>query len=421
MEKRIKKLSLNFRKLLKEASAQSASLGYELYLVGGVVRDLLLKKSVFDLDLVVEGDAIELVRHLKRDYNKHHTFGTATVYFDEHKIDFATARLESYSHPGALPRVKPAPLADDLKRRDFTINAMAISLNKGSYGQLIDLYSGLSDLKKGVVRFLHNNSFTDDPTRILRAIRFEQRFKFRIEKNTLNHMEAAISNGAILSVNPHRLRDELILLLKEPKPYRYIKRVNKLVGFSFLSPKSRKALIVDYELIRRVQTALSFYKKKFRKHRKIDDWVVYLAAIILSKSAGKIEEFIHCFGLRKSERLRILSIKKNISKIKLLNRQLKPASLYRIMEPLSFESLIFFYAYYPQKMIRKNIIYFMDKLATVTLKIRGKDLIKLGIAPSRLYSEVMGKTLNAKIDKSLKSKRDEISEARKIIRRLKTK
>jgi len=185
---RLKKLSPQFKKVLKVSSALANSLGFKVYLVGGVVRDLILEKEVFDLDVVVEGDAIvfarELSKRLKSSFKKHHAFGTAVVEFDGHKIDFATARTEHYIHWGALPKVKPAALKQDLFRRDFTINAMAVSLNKKDYGKLIDLYNGLHDLRKGLVRALHKESFLEDPTRIIRAIRFEQRFSFKIEKDT---------------------------------------------------------------------------------------------------------------------------------------------------------------------------------------------------------------------------------------------
>ena len=163
MVNRLKSLSSEFVTVLKESSSLADSLGFKVYLVGGVVRDLILERKVFDLDIVVEGNAIvfadKLSELLGEKLHRHHSFGTATVDFREHKIDFATARTETYSHQGVLPKVSPASIVEDLFRRDFTINAMAISLNKEDYGKLIDLYDGLGDIKKKLIRVLHNKSF----------------------------------------------------------------------------------------------------------------------------------------------------------------------------------------------------------------------------------------------------------------------
>ena len=237
MKNKLKKLSPEFKQLLKASSLLADSLGFNIYLVGGVVRDFLLAREVLDLDIVVEGDAIilakDLAKHLKTNFKKHHAFGTSTVYFAGHKIDFATARTEIYHHDGALPRVTPASLGEDLSRRDFTINAMAISLNKSDYGRLIDLFDGAEDLEKGLIRILHDKSFLDDPTRIFRAIRFEQRFSFKIEVNTFKLMKKYLQFGALKSIASYRIQKEIKLILKEPSPKRYIKRIEGLTGLSF--------------------------------------------------------------------------------------------------------------------------------------------------------------------------------------------
>ena len=269
MVNRLKKLSPQFRSILKSSSALANSSGFDIYLVGGVVRDLILKRKVFDLDIVVEGNAIafakELAGLLKSEFRRHHSFGTATINFDGHKIDFATARTEKYSHRGALPKVSPASLDKDLLRRDFTINAMAISLNKADYGKLIDIYNGLEDLEKGLIRVLHPVSFQDDPTRILRAIRFEQRFSFEIEPGTFKLMKKALKEQSLELVGPHRLRDEIILILKESKPSNYIKRIKELVGFSFIG-KAIELGRMSFLLLARIEEAVLYYEKRFKKH-----------------------------------------------------------------------------------------------------------------------------------------------------------
>ncbi len=421
MKNRLKRLSPQFQHILKICSSLAKPLGFDIYLVGGVVRDLILGKGVFDLDIVVEGEAIKLAKaladSLKSDFNRHHAFGTATVNVGQHKIDFATARSESYSHWGALPKVRPDFLAKDLLRRDFTINAMAISLNKGSFGDLIDLYNGAQDLKKGLIRVLHTDSFLDDPTRILRAVRFEQRFCFKIEPNTFKLLKEALAQNALQFVNPHRLRDELILILKEPKPYRYIKRIKELEGFSFVDKKIRLNK-QDFRVFLRAERVIKCYQKKLRKHRSLQAWTIYLAAILAKLSARRLEKVLHDFGFKKGERIIISSIKAGMLKIKRLDKKLKAHVIYRILNPYSFESVLFFYAYHNRSKLRKNIEYFLDELVNARLKTKGRDLQKLRLQPQTLYNKILQRLLYVKIDKGLKTKKEELEEAKKIFKRL---
>ncbi|MBU2504157.1 MAG: hypothetical protein KKB89_00005, partial [Candidatus Omnitrophica bacterium] len=438
MVDRLKKLPSELKKILTIASRQATSSGVKIYLVGGVVRDLIKGKINFDLDIVVESDAIifarEYANYLGGEFKKHHAFGTATVYLGEHKVDFATARRETYPRWGALPVVVPAALEDDLARRDFTINAMAVSLNKGDYGRCLDLYNGLSDLSKGLIRVLHKDSFLEDPTRILRAIRFEQRFSFKIEKNTFKLMREALGREALKFIHPHRLRNELVLILKEPKPRIYIGRIEKLINFSILDKtppskvlggsipvdKSIKLDREDFKLFLRIEKTVSFYQEKFKKLKEIEEWFVYLAAILVKLSEPEILQFVESFGLRKEHRVKMLSIKKNLSKIKRLNRELRPHAIYHFFQLLSFEAIVFFYAYYPEKKIRENIEYFLDKLVNVTLFVKGEDLKKLGMKPVNLYSKLLRRLLYVKLDDKLKTKQEEIRQAKVIFRKLKS-
>jgi tRNA nucleotidyltransferase (CCA-adding enzyme) len=421
MVNRLKKLSPEFKKILKLSSQIAASLGYQIYLVGGVVRDLILDREVLDLDIVVEGKAIrcaqKLAKALKGSFNKHHAFGTATVYFAKHKIDFATARTEEYHHWGMLPKVKPATLDEDLFRRDFTLNAMAVSLNKGSYGTLIDLNSGLSDLSKGLIRVQHPKSFLDDPTRILRAIRFEQRFGFRIEKSSFKLLKDANQLKALSFVNPHRLRDELILILKELKPYPYLKRIQKLIGFWFIDKKLSLSQN-DFKIFLKVESALLYYKKGHPDSRKLQEWIIYLSGLLVKLSPGKINKILHEFGFRKTERAIVTSVKSGVSKIKKLNRRSKSYLTHKILDDYSFESIIFFYAYYSSKNIRAKISEFLKELVKVRLKVKGEDLKRIDLKPQVLYGKLLKKLLYAKIDKGLKSKKDELREARIIFEEL---
>jgi tRNA nucleotidyltransferase (CCA-adding enzyme) len=202
------------------------------YLVGGAVRDLLRGAGAVDLDLAVEGDARSVARtladRLGGSVREHERFGTATVRADELSFDLATTRTETYDEPGALPRVAAAGLAEDLKRRDFTINALAIGLAGDDLGHLYDPYGGQADLAAGVVRILHGASFLDDPTRLLRAVRYETRLGFRMDEATERGARAAIAEDAMSTVSGARVRDELMDLLAEHEAPAAVERMRDL-------------------------------------------------------------------------------------------------------------------------------------------------------------------------------------------------
>jgi tRNA nucleotidyltransferase (CCA-adding enzyme) len=421
MKDKLKKLPPEFKRILKSASKLAGDFGCRISLVGGVVRDLLLGGDVFDLDIVVEGDAIafvsQLAQRLRGDYTKHHAFGTATVYFNSHKIDFATARTEIYSHWGVLPKVKPAGLLEDLQRRDFTINAMAIGLNHDDYGKVIDFYGGLSDLNKGLLRVLHKESFLEDPTRILRGTRFKERFGFAFEPRTQALLKQASSKRVLNLVSPHRLRDELICMLKEPSPYRCLKALDRLGSLYFIDKKvtlDKQAAV----LFRRINSAVAWYDKTFKNHRRLDQWIIYLAAILVSLSQKRIENLLSEFGFKKGERIIVVSIKKGIKSANQINRKKEPYNIYEYLKNYSFEAVLFFYAYFNDKHSRRNIEYFFKALACIRLDTRGRDLKDMSLSPSALYGKALQGLLKAKIKKGLSGKEQELKEVEKIFRRL---
>ena len=238
MEKFVKNISKKMKavlpedvlSLLRKIGETAGAMGYRAFLVGGVVRDILLGRKNLDLDIVVEGEGIRvggaLARELDAGLVVHKKFGTCTVSTDKGmKIDFATARREIYPHPAALPDVEPSSIEDDLRRRDFTINAMAVSLNKSSFGRLIDLFEGEEDLKSGRIRVMHDRSFIDDPTRIFRAVRFEARFGFKIDGHTEGLIKDAVRIDMAGKLSGHRRDKELSLVKKEAEPARIIKRI----------------------------------------------------------------------------------------------------------------------------------------------------------------------------------------------------
>ncbi len=219
--------------LLRRIGNAASSNGFRAFIVGGIVRDILSAVRNIDLDIVIEGDAIKLGEELAEECNAkivtHKVFGTCTITTkDNLKVDLATARRETYEKPAALPSVVFASLKDDLARRDFSINAMAVSINDEDFGDLIDPFKGESDLLHGSIKVLHGKSFIDDPTRIFRAVRFESRPGFIIEERTLLLAKEAIKDGMIGRLSKYRVKKELALISKEENREKAIKRLAEL-------------------------------------------------------------------------------------------------------------------------------------------------------------------------------------------------
>ena len=214
-------------------AVQAVSGAFEgVYLVGGAVRDVLMGEPNFDVDIAVEGDGIALGEALAEALGgrvvPHDRFGTAIVVYDGGRVDVATARTEFYDSPGALPTVEQASIRQDLYRRDFTINAMAASLKGEDFGRLVDYFGGLRDLENGVVRVLHNLSFIDDPTRIFRAIRYENRYGLSMDAHTLSLARACVEMNLVGELSSARLRDELQALLSEARVDDSVRRLAEL-------------------------------------------------------------------------------------------------------------------------------------------------------------------------------------------------
>lgn len=217
----LKNLPKKTQNLLKAGQKVADALGYSVFIIGGFVRDLLLLAPTQDLDFVVEGNGHAFAQALAQELGSgqlilHEQFGTARIEFiDETHLDIAGTRWEYYEYPGALPQVEESRLRDDLFRRDFTINAMALAVNSEHYGELVDFYGGLRDLKQGEIRFIHHLSFIEDPTRILRAIRFAERYRFQLSKETLEGVATALKAGVLKKLSTERFTQELVLMLRE--------------------------------------------------------------------------------------------------------------------------------------------------------------------------------------------------------------
>ena len=225
--------------LLSRIAGQSTSMNMPCYLVGGFVRDLLLGRPSNDLDIIVEGDAIELGDALVRKYGgkltAHHKFHTAVWTLERDILDLISARSESYPYPGALPVVKPSNIDADLRRRDFTMNAMAIRVDGEHFGELLDPLDGQTDLENKIIRVLHPRSFMDDPTRIFRAVRYAARYSFLLQPATHNLVNPE-SLAILKNLSGERIRREFDLILAEQNFHAMMSQLSDLGLFTIFDP-----------------------------------------------------------------------------------------------------------------------------------------------------------------------------------------
>ncbi|MFH1790747.1 MAG: CBS domain-containing protein [Candidatus Omnitrophota bacterium] len=414
-------------KLLRRVGKEAEAAGYMSFAVGGFVRDVMLGVKNFDLDIVVDGNAIEFGKRLERKLSGrlvvHRKFGTATLVMgwpkglrkpplagDRFKMDLATARKEKYERPAALPKVEFSSLKDDLSRRDFSINAMAVSLNRETFGQLIDFFSGLRDLKAKKVRVLHEASFIDDPTRIFRAVRFEQRFCFRIDAYTEKLIKTAVKEKMFSKTENQRIRDELILILKENEPLKALARMNELEELKFIAKGIRFSARLK-RLFTACRRAYDFFIRECPGKRKPDLYVMYLMALTDNLGLKELEALCSKFVFRRSERLRLISYHKNMSGVlKALSRtaSMKPSGIYSVLEPLSYEAILVIMAGSPGATVKKRIANFLVRYNSVRIKTRGGDIKNMGLREGPHYGEMLTGLLYAKLDGRVKTKKEEI-------------
>ena len=425
MKKYLGKLPQGIRDLISLSGELAYSDNMSFYLIGGFVRDLILGVKNLDLDMVVEGDGIKFAEALSARLNvglvRHKRFGTATVIVDKHlKVDIATARREYYPEPAHLPEVTCGILKDDLFRRDFTINAMAVSINRKDFGRFIDCFGGKKDLVNKKIRVLHDLSFIDDPTRILRAIRFEQRYNFKIEPKTLKLLRQADKSKMLQRVQPQRLRDELILILKEENPLKQLTRIEKLIGFDFISrglSLSKNTCV----FMKSIANQIDWFRKSYPKRRQLDSWLIYFIGLIGAQNTDVIKSVCRKFAFRKGEEKRILAYKKiGHDFIKELSRNtIKPSKIFSLLEPLSYEVIILIRAKSKDKALQRHIDNFFRVYNGARLYISGEDLREIGLAPGPHYQKILQRTLNAKLDGLVETKNEELGLIRRIVRRLK--
>src|SRR3989338_5370845 len=388
------------------------------YLVGGIVRDIILQRKNGDIDIVVKADALsfarEVAKTLKAEAKVYGQFGTATLELPgAGRLDIATARKEWYPHSGSLPKVCPGTLQDDLYRRDFTINAMAVSLNKDSFGELIDEFGGMADLKKKKVRVLHDRSFMDDPTRILRAVRFEQRFGFRIESRTLRLLKEAMDDDGMRNVKPPRYFTEFKKMLSESDPLPCLKRLNDLEGLRFMDSRMR----LDIPFLKKIHGNWNLLKEKFPFYSQCPAWLIYFMAVVEPMEGPRLDAVLNKFPLRKDEKQSILQVQKKWD----LTRRLSAPRLTRsrvcgILRPLSPAAIAYWRAGTPSRRIEKRLDAYAGRDALIRLELNGDDLKRMGASSGRGIGMTLSRVLEMKIDRQRMSRKEELDAARTLMR-----
>jgi len=374
-----------------------------VYIVGGAVRDLLLGSDVVDIDLAVEADgprtARELAERLGGDVIPHDRFGTATVRAPAIEFDIAATRSETYAEPGALPNVRPADLATDLGRRDFAINAMAAALQGDELGHLLDPQGGAADLEIRTVRILHDRSFIDDPTRLLRAIRYEVRLDFRMDEPTEELAREAIRRGAPSTVSGSRIRDELLDLLREHAAPRGVERMGELGLLEALDP----GLHANAELVASAQLGAG--------ETGADPALAALAALA---SPDPPSAWIDTLGLRADARDAVVRAAQKAPQLaELVRLDLPPSAIHSLLHCEHPETLALTLAYGAPG---GPILRYLAELQGVRLEITGRDLIAAGVPESPLLGIVLGETLKRKLDGELADRDAELRYALEVAR-----
>ncbi|MFP4466416.1 MAG: CBS domain-containing protein [Candidatus Goldiibacteriota bacterium] len=403
------KLDKEIYVLIKKIGELADDFGVNVYLVGGIVRDLFLQEKDMDIDITVEGDGMKFAEFLADNfggaYKGFERFKTAKVFLaDGKRIDITSARAEFYEFPAALPEIEFTPIRYDLYRRDFTINAMAVQINKNVFGRFTDYFNGYRDLEEGVIRTLYNMSFIDDPTRIMRAVRFEQRLNFKIEENTLRFINETIKYNIFEGLSGERIRDEIFILLNEENPLKPMKRLQELNVLSKLSRQWKIDPVVE-----------GYFRKIKRIAPGIKPLELYFTVLVYNLSEEAAGRLAGRLKLNTRCRRIMEHCKQDEKKVfaALHKKSVKNSRIYELLKKYDRETLWYFMAVCESEYVVNRIEMYIEKLRFVSIETTGRELKKMGIKPGPEYTEILSRITEAKLDGKLKTKKDELKFAEK--------
>ncbi|HEY6011316.1 MAG TPA: CBS domain-containing protein, partial [Nitrospirota bacterium] len=393
--------------------------GFPVYLVGGIVRDLFLRVDNLDIDIVVEGDGITfagmLVKKVGGRVKTHQKFGTAVVLLPNGlKLDIATARLEYYASPAALPTVELSSIKKDLYRRDFTVNTLAVRLNRKRYGELIDFFGGLRDIKEKTLRVLHSLSFVEDPTRVLRAVRFEQRFDFRLSKHTQNLIKSAVNMKLFHKLTGERIYAELILLFSEAEPLKALRRMKDLDLLKFIHPNLRASTEAE-RLFTAIGDALTWFRLLYLD-LEVEKWFVYFLGLLDRLKDPAAAEALARLAVPARTRDRIMQARsryRDVLYVFYKESELSASRVYELLRPFDSEAILLMMAKAKKEKARKYISLYLTHLRNVKITLTGDDLKSLGIPPGPRYRKLLAELLDAKLDGVVKNRDEEMAFVKK--------
>ncbi len=412
-------LPTEIQTVLKDLGEVGDDLGCSVFAVGGFVRDLLLRQENLDIDVVVEGDGIAFAQAFAQRFQcrvrSHPKFGTAVIVFpDGFKIDVASARLEYYLEPGALPHVEHASIRLDLARRDFTINTLALALNTEVFSDLLDFFQAQSDLQEKAIRVLHNLSFVEDPTRVFRAIRFEQRLGFHLGRHTEQLLQSAVRMGFLDKVGGTRVFNELVIILRETNPLPAVQRLAEFDLLKYLHP----GLTLDARSWTRFEDAsraLHWFELLFTGET-CQRWLVYFLCLTAALDSAAMADI--CDRLTVPTRYRQLLVEerqagltalRELERRRARHRPPRPSEIYHLLNPLASEIQLFLMALAGNEAVRRWISQYVTQLRTVTSFLTGKDLAELGLPPGPRYRTALAALLEARLDGRVATREDEVA------------
>jgi len=376
-----------------------------LYVVGGSVRDLLLERTLLDVDLTLEADAPTLAQSVGADLPDvecvvHSAFRTTTLKGSGFRLDVATARAETYRRPGALPSVRPGSLQDDLLRRDFTVNAMALALTGSHAGGIIDPFDGRADLEAGFLRVLHEDSFRDDATRILRGARYESRLGFRLERRTLRWLKRDVRY--LETISGSRIRAELIRVLREPQPERILLRLQRLGALAAIHP------------------TLSFVSRRarafasLRKMRRQPPATAYLALLAWGLAAEEATALAARLALTRRETEAVRAVPEAKALERELSRKVKPSRAVELLSPLPPASVWALAASAPGQ-ARQHAMRYLQRWRYVKPSLDGRALLALGAREGPALGQALRRLKAARLDGEVRTHREEERLARVLL------
>lgn len=413
--------------ILEKAGALGRSRQTPVYVVGGFVRDLLLKTPNHDIDLVVEGDGIGFARAfagvLGGRVRVHKKFLTSVVIFPgaggkEERVDVATARLEYYESPAALPTVEHSSIKMDLYRRDFTINALAIRLDCEPMGEIVDFFGGQKDIRDRVIRVLHTLSFVEDPTRCLRAVRFEQRYHFRIGPATEKLIKNDVSLKLLDKLSPSRLFNEFEHICAEETAILCIRRLHELGILQAIHPQlsinpDRKEMLI------RTAKVMAWYRLLYIDE-EMRPWLVYFLVLCSSLTYAVTLEVFRRLGIPPALKNEVLGCREKARSLRSSLKRLTATPGFRVsalcsmLRPLPVEFVLYLMADMEVPETRRALSRYITVWRTEKPGVDGSDLKKLGLAPGPAYGVILQRLLEAKLDGTAASPEEQLALAREL-------